>query len=157
MSHFIQKTTSENEDYQQLIVLLDADLKIKDGDDHAFFASHNKSDDIKHILVYYRDNQAVGCGAYKQYSDITVEIKRMFVRPEARGKGIAAQILHELEQWAAANGYSECILETGKKMTEALGLYHKKGYVITPNYGQYIGMEHSSVCMAKRLCKINDE
>jgi putative acetyltransferase len=157
MAHFIQKTTAENTDYQQLTALLDADLKIKDGDDHAFFASHNKSDDIKHILLYYIDNQAVGCGAYKHYSDTTVEIKRMFVRPEARGKGIAAQILHELEQWAAENGYTEFILETGHKMTDALALYHKKGYVVTPNYGQYIGMEYISVCMAKRLYKINDE
>lgn len=151
MLHSIQKTNAQNPDYQQLVVLLDADLKIKDGDDHAFFASYNKSDAIKHVLVYYIDNQAVGCGAFKHYSDTTVEIKRMFVLPEARGKGIAAQILHELEQWAAENGYTECILETGYKMTSALALYHKKGYVVTPNYGQYIGMEHSSVCMAKKI------
>jgi GNAT superfamily N-acetyltransferase len=151
MSHFIQKTTSENSDYQQLIVLLDADLKIKDGDEHAFFAFHNRSDDIKHILLYYIDNQAVGCGAYKHYTDKTVEIKRMFVRPEARGNGIAVHLLNELEQWAAENGYTECILETGQKMTDALALYRKKGYVITANYGQYIGMEHSSICMAKQL------
>jgi GNAT superfamily N-acetyltransferase len=79
-----------------------------------------------------------------------VEIKRMFVLPEHRGKGIAGQILQQLEIWAAEGNNSTCILETGKKQPEAIALYKKAGYKIIPNYGQYENVENS-VCMEKRI------
>ena len=65
-------------------------------------------------------------------------------------KGIASQVLTSLEQWAHELGFSRCVLETGKKQPEAIALYLKNGYTITPNYGQYIGVENS-VCMKKIL------
>ena len=74
----------------------------------------------------------------------------MFVLPEHRGKGIAQHILLELENWAKELDYSSCILETGKKQVEAIGLYQKAGYHIISNYGQYIGMENS-ICMQKEI------
>lgn len=73
----------------------------------------------------------------------------MFVSPEFRGKGIAYEILKELESWATEISYSEYILETGKKMLEAIKLYERAGYSRIPNYGQYENIE-SSVCMKKR-------
>ena len=146
----LQKTTATDANYIRLVTLLDADLKIKDGDEHQFFANHNKSDDIQHILLFYIENQAVACGAFKHFDAATAEIKRMFVLPEQRGRGIAHQILQALEQWAAEQNYTQIILETGKKMTDAIALYQRAGYAITPNYGQYIGVE-SCVCMQKYL------
>jgi GNAT superfamily N-acetyltransferase len=74
----------------------------------------------------------------------------MYVLPEQRGKGIAHQILNELEKWAKELGYADCILETGKKQIEAIGLYQKAGYLIIRNYGQYQGVEYS-VCMQKSI------
>ncbi|MNR27323.1 putative acetyltransferase [compost metagenome] len=74
----------------------------------------------------------------------------MFVHPDYRKQGIAAQILNELEKWATEIGFSDCVLETGKKQPEAIALYQKAGYKITPNYGQYIGVDNS-VCMLKQL------
>jgi putative acetyltransferase len=80
----------------------------------------------------------------------TLEIKRMFVLPEYRGKGIASKILSELERWASELNYIQTILETGINQPEAIALYKKSGHEITKNYGQYIGMENS-ICMKKIL------
>lgn len=134
-----------------LVTHLDKDLAIRDGEVyHEFYAQYNKSDDIKHVVVAYDGDEAVGCGAIKHYEDGVVEVKRMYVLSNQRGKGIAAQVLKELEQWAVELGYTKAILETGKKMPEAIGLYKKSGYVITPNYGQYAGVD-DSVCFEKIL------
>jgi putative acetyltransferase len=147
--HFI-RTTSENPDYQKLVVLLDATLKILDGEDHDFYAQYNKSDAIKNVIVFCENNQPVGCGAFKFYENKSVEIKRMYVLPEQRGKGIAHQILNELEKWAKELDYNTCVLETGIKQVEAIGLYQKAGYAVISNYGQYKGVENS-VCMQKSI------
>ena len=144
------RTTSENPDYQKLVVLLDATLKILDGDDHDFYAQYNKSDAIKNVGVFYEKNDPLGCGAFKFYENKTVEIKRMYVLPEQRGKGIAHQILTELENWAKELEYNNCVLETGIKQVEAIGLYQKAGYAVIPNYGQYQGVENS-ICMQKSI------
>ena len=79
-----------------------------------------------------------------------MEIKRMFIMPEYRGKGIAGRILHELEMWATELGNRKCILETGIRQPEAIQLYRKSVYTITHNYGQYENVE-DSVCMEKML------
>lgn len=149
MIRFI-KTNSTNPDFQQLVALLDADLKIRDGEDHSFYAQFNKIDLIQHIVVCYMDNKVVGCGAFKPYDNATIEIKRMFVLPEYRGKSIGLLILNELETWAKSLDYTGCILETGKKQPEAIRLYQKAGYLIIPNYGQYELVENS-VCMKKSI------
>ncbi|MBX7051264.1 MAG: GNAT family N-acetyltransferase [Flavobacteriales bacterium] len=146
----IDRTDSSNTDFQQLVVHLDQDLRIRDGEDHAFFAQFNKIDQIKHVLVAYVDDVAVGCGAIKHYGDSIVEIKRMFVLPEYRKQGIASSILFQLEQWAYELGYKKCILETGKKQPEAIALYQNCHYQMIPNFGQYIGVENS-VCFEKSL------
>lgn len=142
------RTDSDNQGYRELVAFLDAELKIRDGDDHAFFAQYNKSDDIRNVVVCFVDGKPVGCGAFKFFSAGTVEIKRMFVRPELRGQGIASIILTELEKWAGELQFTDCILETGKKQPEAIALYQKSGYLVIDNYGQYKNIENS-VCMNK--------
>ena len=149
MTSFL-KTDSTNKDFQQLVQLLDADLKFRDGDEHTFYAQFNKIVQIKNVIICYIDDYAVGCGAFKIFDEDSVEIKRMFVRPEFRGRGLGLEILRALELWAAESGYSACVLETGKKQPEAIQLYQKAGYGIIPNYGQYMGIENS-VCMRKLL------
>jgi GNAT superfamily N-acetyltransferase len=155
MTSFL-KTDSDNNDFQQLVHLLDADLKFRDGDDHTFYAQFNKIIDIKNVIVCYVDDYAVGCGAFKPFDESAVEIKRMFVRPEFRGKGLGLEILRALELWAAECGYPACVLETGKRQAEAIQLYQKAGYGIIPNYGQYSGIVNS-VCMRKSLVTNNLE
>ena len=147
------RTNSDNADFRDLVRLLDADLRIRDGAEHDFYAQFNKIDSIRNALVAYENQVAVGCGAfkeYKEYADSVAEIKRMFVLPDRRGRGIAGKILSELETWAKELNFSECVLETGLKQPEAIGLYQKSGYEIIPNYGQYAGVENS-VCMRKSV------
>ena len=74
----------------------------------------------------------------------------MYVSPASRGKSFAFQILTELEVWAKELGMSKTVLETGQKQPEAIALYFKAGYLRTPNYGQYIGIENS-LCFEKIL------
>ncbi len=146
------RTNSDNPDFQKLVVALDAYLRILDGDDHLFYAQLNKTDSIKHVIVVYQNGEPIGCGAIRHYSEDTVEVKRMYVLENQRGKGIASTILNELENWAKELSYKKCILETGKKQVEAIKLYHKAGYIVIENYGQYKNME-SSVCFEKILEK----
>lgn len=146
----LKRTNSDDPDYQKLVLELDKDLAIRDGDEHAFFAQYNKSDSIKYIVVAYENEVAIGCGAIKEYEKEVMEIKRMFVPLEKRGKGIAFVVLKELETWAKELNYKKCILETGKKMPEAIQLYKKSNYKLIKNYGQYAEVE-SSVCFEKSL------
>ena len=144
----LKRTTSDDSDFQSLVILLDQDLKIRDGDEHHFFAQFNKLDSIRNVVVYYTDSIPIGCGAFKKYDAQSVEIKRMYVKVGFRRKGIAENILKELEQWAKESGFSACVLETGKKQPEAIRLYQKSGYEKIPNYGQYENVDNS-VCMRK--------
>jgi GNAT superfamily N-acetyltransferase len=146
----IIRTTSENPDFNRLIAALDDDLYQRNGEAQLKYRPYNKVDMIKHVVVVYVDGKPVGCGAFKKFDDESVEIKRMFVYPEMRGKRLAAKILQELEQWAAEEGYSKAVLETGHKQTEAIRLYTIAGYELTENYGQYIGMDES-ICYRKEL------
>ena len=144
------RTNSDNADFRELVALLDADLAIRDGAEHAFYAQFNKVDAIRHVVVAYEGETAVGCGAFKEYESQTAEIKRMFVREEVRGRGIAGGILAELEAWAKELNYTECILETGVKQPEAIRLYQKSGYEKMMSYGQYLNVANS-VCMRKTI------
>jgi len=144
------RTDSDHADFRALVALLDKDLAVRDGEDHTFYAQFNKVDAIKEVVVAYQYENPVGCGAIKPFSATEAEVKRMFIHSDHRKQGIAAKVLNELEHWAAELGFSACVLETGKKQPEAIALYQKVGYHITPNYGQYIGVDNS-VCMHKTL------
>ncbi|WP_313374837.1 GNAT family N-acetyltransferase [Chishuiella sp.] len=144
------RTDSNHPDFEKLVIELDKDLAAKNGEKNDFFAQYNKIELIKNVILAYDNDVVVGCGAMKEYEDGTMEIKRMFVPLECRGKGIAGQILKELQVWAKELGYQKCVLETGDKMIEAIGLYKKNNFVVIPNYGQYAS-EESSICFEKLL------
>ena len=145
-----KRTDSDNPDFIQLVKKLDALLRHLDGEDHAFYAQFNKIDMLRNAVVVYEGETAIGCGAFKKYDDHTVEIKRMFVSDEHRQKGAATKILLELEAWAAEEGFTRAILETGIRQPEAISLYGKRGYVRMENFGQYAGVGNS-VCFEKDL------
>ncbi len=146
----IVRTNAENEDFINLVKQLDADLAVTDGDEHAFYDQFNKLDAIKYVLLVFENETAVGCGAIKEFDAQTMEIKRMYVAPNYRGKGIASKVLNALEKWAAELGFSTCILETGTRQSSAIRLYQKSGYNQIPNYGQYAHAENS-LCFEKKL------
>lgn len=146
----IRRTDSDDQDFIELVKFLDADLAKRDGKDHSFYAQFNKIDKIKYVVVAYENDNPIGCGAIKEFSPNIVEIKRMYTSPGSRGKGIATQILIELERWAIELSSEKCILETGKRQSEAVALYKKNGYKLIPNYGQYAGIENS-LCFEKEM------
>ncbi|MBT8299764.1 MAG: GNAT family N-acetyltransferase [Maribacter sp.] len=146
----IIRTSSLNKDFIDLVRLLDADLAERDGDDHAFYHQFNQIDVIKHAVVLYENKKPMGCGAIKEFNSNAMEVKRMYTRPEARGKGFATKILFELEKWTEELSYEKCVLETGKRQPEAIQLYTKSGYKVIPNYGQYKDIENS-ICFEKFL------
>ncbi len=144
----LKRTTSGDTDFQNLNALLEQYLRKIDGDEHEFYARLNKIDKIPNVVVLYSDRIPIGCGAFRKIDENTVEIKRMYVQPECRGKAFAAGILQELETWAAELMFSVFLLETGKNQPAAIRFYQKAGYEIIPNFGQYIDSENS-VCMRK--------
>ena len=144
------RTTSENPDFQKLVKQLDAYLAVMDGEEHAFYHQYNKIDMLKNCIVIFDNDEAVTCGAIKEFDSKSMEVKRMFTLPEKRGKGLASKILTELETWTKELGYEKTFLETGKRQTEAIALYNKCVYKVIPNYGQYIGIDNS-ICFEKKL------
>lgn len=146
----ILRTNTSNSHFKGLVALLDADLAKRDGKDNAFYAQFNGIDQLKHCIVYFKDKEAVGCGAIKPFNDQSMEIKRMYVAPSMRGNGIASILLAELEKWTKELGYECCVLETGLRQPEAIALYTKNNYKITANYPPYIGVDNS-VCFKKYL------
>lgn len=146
----IQRTASDNPGFRLLVAELDRYLAIRNGEANDFFAPFNQIDRIKHVVLAFENDGVTGCGAMKEYDTGCMEIKRMFVPVEQRGKGIATAVLTELETWARELGYHRCILETGDEMKEAIALYQKCRYSIIPNYGQYAQVTNS-VCFEKRL------
>jgi len=93
---------------------------------------------------------ALGMAALVDRGDGSAELKRMFVLPEARGRGIAADLIGALEDFATTNGIRVVQLETGPLQYAAIRLYERGGYRLIPNFGKYVG-DSNSVCYEKAL------
>ncbi len=145
-----KRTNSGNKDFQELVRELDFELKMRDGEDHLYYAQLNKTDSLKYVIVVYDQDEPIGCGALREYSEKTMEIKRLFVPLKNRKQGIASTILKELEVWGKELNFKKCILETGKNQPEAIKLYGKNNFKIIPNFGQYKDVPNS-VCFEKPL------
>ena len=146
----VVRDNSSSPDFKQLVKLLDLDLNQRYGAVQSQYDKFNVIESLDTVVIAKVDSEAVGCGCFKQYDKETVEIKRMFVKPEHRGLGIATQLLIELESWAIERGFSRAVLETGEKNPEALRLYKQHGYRQIEKYGQYVDFE-MSICFAKNL------
>jgi GNAT superfamily N-acetyltransferase len=85
-------------------------------------------------LVGYEGAVAVAGGGLRRLADDVAEIKRMYVRPAARSRGVARQLLVALEDAARSLGYERVRLDTGPKQVHGLALYRSAGYVDVPPY-----------------------
>jgi len=94
------------------------------------------------------DGKPTVCGCFKVVDERTVEIKRMCMDKDFRGKGYSVLLLQTLEAWAADLEFRKAILETGNKQPKAIDLNKKCGYRVIENYGPYVNMPNS-VCMEK--------
>lgn len=104
------------------------------------------------VFLVVRDDEgtAVACGGITRFDDARAELKRMYVVPEQRGRGLGRRILVELEDAARRLGYTGLVLETGDRQPEALGLYESSGYERIPCYPPY-DSRALSLCFEKRL------
>ena len=102
------------------------------------------------FLVAYAGGKPIGCGAIRKLDSDTAEIKRMYVVPESRGKGISKSILKALEEEARRLGVRRIVLETGERQIEAMALYTRAGFARIPPFGEYLNSP-LSVCMAKEI------
>jgi GNAT superfamily N-acetyltransferase len=146
----VVKTTSENPDFLSLIKIFDKYLWERYPELKTNYWGNNIIELNPNVIVIYLNEKPVACGCFKKYDKNTMEIKRMFVAPEARGLGLAQKVLQELEVWAKELGYSVSILETLYKQQEAISLYQKVGYAIVNNYEPYVGLMNS-ICMKKQI------
>jgi GNAT superfamily N-acetyltransferase len=106
--------------------------------------------DIAVFYVAFDGERGVATGGLRQIDETHGEVKRMFVDPEYRGSGVAAQILRTLEDDARARGWTRLVLETGDTMLPAQRFYTRQGYERIPLFGPYVG-SGLSLCYGKQL------
>ena len=145
----ITRTSADNPDFQHLVKLLNADLAERDGEDHPL-AQFNPVQHLKYVVMAYENNEPIACGAIAEYNPEVMEIKRMYVKPKARGKRIGEKILAELELWVKELGNSSCVLFMGSKQPEAYKLYQRCGYQPVPKYGKLLEIE-DCLCFGKEI------
>lgn len=132
----------ETEDYYSSIV---GGKKNREG-----FIPYNLSESISDVLLAYMDGVAVGCAGLKKYNDSDVEIKRVWVEPNYRGRHIATELMDRIEDKAREMGFKRAVLQTRPIMEDAVGLYEKRGYELIGNYPPYDKLE-GAICMALNL------
>ena len=114
------------------------------------YAQYNTLASIHDVVLVMEGDEAVGCGAIKQYDAHAMEMKRVFVKNECRHHGYGRIIVEALEILAKDKGFGKLILETGAPLIPAQKMYASCGFKPMDNYGQYEGMD-SSVCMCKNI------
>ncbi|MDO3694239.1 GNAT family N-acetyltransferase [Wenyingzhuangia sp. chi5] len=146
----LKRTNSDHSDFKKLVKELDLDLKSFYKEELSFYNELNDIEKIKYVVVAYEQNTPVGCGGIKEYVKDVVEVKRMYVPPTNRGKGIASMVLTELENWSKELEFKKCVLETLKEKDTAIKFYEKNNYNVIPNFGAYVKAENS-ICFEKIL------
>lgn len=149
----IQKDSPEAPTALILIAALNAELADRypdEGANHFHLDAEQVGPGRGAFLVAWIDGAAVGCGAVRLLAQRDAEIKRMYVAPKFRGRGIARELLSALEAEARRLGGTRVALETGERQPEALALYERAGFMRIPPFGEYVDSP-LSVCMAKDL------
>lgn len=143
----------ESEDAQRLIEALDHGLAQLYTPEQRFgpnFKPAQIADGRGVFLVARRDGAAVGCGGIRLLDDATAEVKRMYVEPELRGRGVGRQVLDALEAHARELGVRRLVLETGIHQHAAIALYVHAGFAQCDCWGEYLSSP-TSVCYSKEI------
>lgn len=150
MNYSIKKVSTTSDDVKLLSDELHKELEQYYGEGIIEDFIEENQQMLIFYAVYNDSGKAAACGALKHFDDVTAEIKRMYVKPEFRGRGISKQILVRLEEHAKELGYKRIVLETGLKQPEAMSLYSKFGYSPLACYGRH-GDDPDSRCFEKRI------
>ena len=150
----IKVVTANHGDFIALTEQLDDNLNVlgahQPKEERQRYASYNGLSTASKVYIMYDDNLPIACAACKPHSSETAEVKRVFVNPDFRGKGLAKKLIEKLEEAAKNDGFNSMILETGKHNTGAISLYQKMNYRQIDNFPPYVDMD-DSVCMKKTL------
>ena len=141
-------------DAARLIAALDAELKAmfpEPGATHFSLTGRQVEAGDGAFVVAYLDGVAIGCGAVRRVDEATAEIKRMYVDPSVRGRGIGRAPVKALEREAQLLGLTRIVLETGTRLTPAIKLYETMGYARIPLFGEYRSSPDTSLCFGKSL------
>jgi GNAT superfamily N-acetyltransferase len=150
----IERTALTDDVSRALINSLNAELNAlypEPGANHFQLSTEEVTDGRGTFLVVYRDGTPVGCGALRLLDADTAELKRMYVSPTARGRGLGRRLVAALEAEARALGVRRLVLETGVRQTAALALYRGTSFHPIPLYGEYRFSPETSVCLGKDL------
>src|SRR4030095_15359356 len=115
---------------------------------HAFSVDKLVREGVVFFITYY-EGQLAGCGGVKMFDDYG-EVKRMFVRPTHRGRGLGKAMLNRLADYAQSKGAKVLRLETGIYEVEAIGLYESWGFSRRTPFGEYVE-DPLSVYLEKQL------
>jgi len=144
------RTNYLNQDLSPLIEALDQEFVIRYPFIENMRIPFNVLNETAHVILVFDHSTPVACGAFRPVDETTVEIKRMYTKPEYRNRGIGKNVLVELERWARGEGFVVSILETGINQPEAIAAYEKSGYCRIPNFPPYVDVKES-ICMKKYL------
>jgi putative acetyltransferase len=150
----VRRTTLDSPDALRLITALNAELTAlfpEPGATHFSISGAQVAVGDGAFLLAYLDDKAVGCGAVRRLDEATAELKRMYVAPTVRGRGIGRALVEALEREARLLGVTKVVLETGTRLASAVALYQKMGYTRIPLFGEYLRSPDTSLCFGKSL------
>jgi putative acetyltransferase len=152
----IRRGVLDSPDAAALIAALNAELKAlfpEAGATHFSLSGAQVEASEGAFVVAYREDVAVGCGAVRRVDvDGAIgELKRMYVDPSVRGRGIGRALVEALECEARRLGMTRIVLETGTRLPAAIGLYEAMGYAPIPLFGEYLASPDTSLCFGKSL------
>jgi putative acetyltransferase len=150
----IRRGTLASPDAVRLIAALNAELKAtfpEPGATHFSLTGTQVEAGDGAFVVAHLDAVAVGCGAVRRLDEATAELKRMYVDPSVRGRGIGRALVAALEREARLLGMTKIVLETGTRLAPAIKLYEAMGYARIPLFGEYLSSPDTSLCFGKLL------
>lgn len=149
----VQRADFASPEAQALVHALNTELKAiypEQGATHFQLDPEELAEGRGAFFIASIGGRAAGCGAIRRIAGDTGEIKRMYVVPELRGRGISRRVLSVLEAEGRRLGLTRLVLETGARQAAAIALYERAGFRPTAPFGEYVGSP-LSVCMEKTL------
>jgi putative acetyltransferase len=149
----IQRESLDSAAARELILALNRELDARypeEGANHFRLDPAEVTEGRGGFYIARLGHAVAGCGAVRLVDAGAAEIKRMYVPPALRGRGIATRLLAHLEAEARQLGATRLVLETGERQFESVALYRRAGFVEIPRYGEYVDSP-LSLCMGKPL------
>lgn len=143
----LREATWDDPDGMRLRAEQEAEVVVRYGVPDAEPGPAPTAESMTVFVIGYDDGVAVACGGLRALDDVPGEtygeVKRMYVAPAARGRGLSKLVLRDLERRARDLGWSRLVLETGELQPEAMSLYAREGYAEIPPFGYYVGNPQS--------------